>query len=108
VTSRQETTTHCHTPFLAHVLIIHRVADYPACKRVFDTAATMRKTAGEHSYQILRERQDAKMIVHFSTWSSHDDATRFFPSPELEQIRRNAGVRAPNFNCLHRRESSVL
>ncbi len=93
---------------LAHVLIIHEVADYPVWKRVFDAAATMREAAGEHSYQVLRDKKDANIIVHFSAWSSHDDAMRFFQSPELEAIRRTAGVKAPNFIYLHHLESGIL
>jgi len=93
---------------LAHVLIIHEVADYPAWKRVFDEAGAMRKDAGEYTYQVLRDKEDAHMIVHFSAWSSHDDAMRFFHSPELEKIRHKAGVKAPNFIYLHQLESGIL
>lgn len=93
---------------LAHVLILHEVADYPAWKRIFDAAATMRKTAGERSYQILREETDANKIVHFSAWTSHAEARRFFESPELVELRRRAGVKAPDFIYLHRLETGVL
>ncbi len=106
--SQQAATTSSHSHPLAHVLIIHEVADYPAWKRVFDAAAEMRKTAGEHSYQVLRDQDDANMIVHFSAWSSHDDAMRFFQSPELVEIRRKAGVKAPQFIYLHELESGIL
>ncbi len=93
---------------LEHVLILHEVADYPVWKRVFDAAAVIRKAAGEHSYQVLRERDDANRIVHLSAWSSHDDAMRFFQSPELEEIRRHAGVKAPTFLYLHKVEQGLL
>ena len=93
---------------LAHVLILHEVADYPVWKKVFDEAAVIRKAAGERSYQVLRERDDANRIVHFSAWSSHEDAMRFFQSPELEEIRRHAGVKAPTFLYLHQVEQGHL
>ncbi len=92
----------------AHVLILHAVADYEAWKRVFDSAATMRKEAGELSYRVLRDREDANNVVHFSAWTTHDDAMRFFQSPELEEIRRKAGVTAPTFHYLHLLECGVL
>lgn len=92
----------------AHVLILHAVADYGAWKRVFDSAATMRKEAGELSYRVLRDREDANSVVHFSAWTTHDDAMRFFGSPELEEIRRKAGVTAPTFHYLHLLECGVL
>lgn len=59
----------------------------------------MRKRAGEIRYQLLRCDNDANKIVHFSEWSSLDEAWRFFESPELVEIRRKAGVKAPNFIC---------
>lgn len=87
---------------------MHDVIDYPAWKRVFDAAATMRKNAGERSYQVLRHEADANRIVHFSAWSSHADAKRFFQSPELEEIRRQAGVKSPDFIYLKEVEAGVL
>lgn len=91
-----------------HVLIIHEVVDYPAWKKVFDGAAAMRKSAGEQSYQVLSYEGHANKIVHFSVWSSHANARRFFQSPELEQIRQQAGVKSPNFIYLNELETGVL
>ncbi|WP_309642980.1 antibiotic biosynthesis monooxygenase [Phenylobacterium sp.] len=79
------------------VLIIHEVEDYPAWKAVFDGAAGMRKAAGELSFQVLNFAGEPNRIVHFSRWRSLDGARRFFESPELIEIRRQAGVRAPEF-----------
>ncbi len=90
------------------VLIIHEVADYPAWKRVFDGAAGIRKEAGERSFQVLRYENDANRIVHFSAWTSIADARRFFESPRLVQIRKDAGVKAPEFIYLEEIESGVL
>ena len=91
-----------------HVLIIHEVADYPSWKKVFDGAAALRKSAGERSYQVLRYERDANKIVHFSVWSSHANARRFFESPELERIRQQAGVQSPDFIYLNELEAGVL
>jgi heme-degrading monooxygenase HmoA len=90
------------------VLIIHEVADYPVWKEVFDNAATMRKSAGECAFQVLACSGDANRIVHFSQWSSLDAARAFFESPELVQIRLDAGVKAPEFIYLDEIESGVL
>jgi quinol monooxygenase YgiN len=80
-----------------HVLIIHEVEDYPAWKKIFDEAAGIRKEAGERSYQILKYQDDPNKIVHFSTWTSLARARAFFESPRLVQIRKEAGVKAPEF-----------
>jgi quinol monooxygenase YgiN len=93
---------------MQHVLIIHEVESYPAWKAVFDQAAEIRKNAGEISYQLLRFDTDANNIVHFSEWSSLDNARRFFESPELVAIREKAEVKAPEFIYLHEIERGVL
>lgn len=93
---------------MAHVLIIHEVADYGAWKRVFDAAAPLRREAGERSYQVLRYHGDANRIVHFSAWSSLEGARRFFESPKLVEIRAQAGVKSPDFIYLEQVESGTL
>lgn len=93
---------------MQHVLIIHEVADYPAWKKVFDAASGIRRDAGERSYQVLKYETDANKIVHFSTWTSIADAKAFFESPKLVQIRREAGVEAPEFIYLEQLEAGTL
>jgi heme-degrading monooxygenase HmoA len=93
---------------MQHVLIIHEVDAYPAWKAVFDEASEIRKNAGEISYQLLHYDNDANAIVHFSKWSSLDKARRFFESAELVEIRKKAGVKAPNFIYLQEIERGVL
>ena len=93
---------------MPHVLIIHEVEAYPAWKAVFDQAADLRKRAGEISYQLLRYDNDANTVVHFSQWSSLDNARRFFESPALVEIRKQAGVKAPSFIYLQEIERGVL
>ncbi|MBL9144854.1 MAG: antibiotic biosynthesis monooxygenase [Verrucomicrobiaceae bacterium] len=91
-----------------HVLIIHEVADYPAWKTIFDSAAGIRKEAGERSYQVLKYDTDANKIVHFSAWTSLADARAFFESPRLVKIRQEAGVQAPEFIYLDQIEAGTL
>ena len=93
---------------MQHVLIIHEVSDYPAWKKVFDGAADIRREAGERSYQVLKYQNDANRIVHFSVWTSIDDAKRFFESPKLERIRGEAGVKSPDFIYLEQLEAAIL
>lgn len=93
---------------MPYVLIIHEVADYPAWKKIFDAASGIRKQAGERTYQVLRYEHDANRIVHFSTWTSLAAAKQFFESPELIQIRKDAGVKAPEFIYLEQLESGSL
>lgn len=90
------------------VLIIHEVADYAAWKKIFDEAADIRKQAGEISYQLLNYPHDANNIVHFSKWTSLDNARQFFESPALIDIRKKAGVKSPEFIYLNELENKIL
>ena len=93
---------------VAHVLIIHAVQDYGAWKKMFDAAAAIRKQAGEQSFQLLRYENDLNKVVHFSRWESIEKAKAFFASPRLAEIRKQAGVEAPEFIYLHQLEAGIL
>jgi quinol monooxygenase YgiN len=93
---------------MQYVLIIHEVEDYESWKKVFDNASDIRREAGERSYQVLKYERDPNKVVHFSSWTSIDDAKRFFESPKLIRIRAEAGVKAPDFIYLEQLESGTL
>lgn len=91
-----------------YVLIVHEVEDYPKWKQVFDAAAGIRREAGEIEYQLFVFDRDARQIVHLSRWTSLDAARDFFESPRLVEIRREAGVVAPEFRYLGQLEAGTL
>lgn len=93
---------------MKYVLIIHEVEDYIAWKKIFDNASTIRKEAGEISYQILKYKNEPNKIVHFSVWSSLEEAKDFFQSPKLIKIRADAGVKSPDFIYLEQLETGIL
>jgi quinol monooxygenase YgiN len=93
---------------MQHILIIHEVDDYDAWKKVFDGAADIRREAGERSFQVLRYESEPSRIVHFSAWTSIAAARAFFESPRLVKIRKEAGVRSPDFIYLEELESGTL
>lgn len=93
---------------MEHVLIIHEVEDYETWKKIFDDAAAIRKHAGELSYQVLKTDNNANKIVHFSKWTSIANAKAFFESPKLVEIRKQAGVKVPEFVYLELLEEGVL
>jgi len=93
---------------MKHVLIIHEVEDYNAWKKVFDNASAIRKEAGEISYQVLKYDKQPNKIVHFSIWASVEAAKNFFESPKLVQIRKEAGVKSPDFIYLDELETGIL
>jgi quinol monooxygenase YgiN len=93
---------------MEYVLIIHEVDDYAAWKKIFDEAAPIRKNAGELSYQVLKLDNNANKIVHFSKWVSLSNAKAFFESAKLVEIRKHAGVKAPEFIYLEQLEEGIL
>jgi len=93
---------------MKHVLIVHEVADYNVWKTIFDNATDIRKAAGEISYQVLKYHDNANKIVHFSVWTSTEAAKNFFESEKLIEIRKQAGVKSPEFIYLEELENGVL
>jgi quinol monooxygenase YgiN len=93
---------------MQYVLIIHEVVDYEAWKKVFDDASEIRKQAGERAYQVLKYENNPNKVVHFSSWTSIEDAKQFFESPKLIQLRKAAGVKSPEFIYLEQLESGTL
>lgn len=91
-----------------YVLIIHAVRDFVSWKQVFDDAAQLRREAGERSYRLLSYEHEPNRIVHFSQWLSLAQARTFFESPRLVELRKQAGVEAPEFIYLHQLETGVL
>jgi len=89
-------------------------SDYPRGCRLrplesgVDDAAALRRDAGEIEYRLLAFDDNANKVVHFSRWSSLAAARTFFESAELVEIRRQAGVRAPDFHYLTQIETGIL
>jgi quinol monooxygenase YgiN len=93
---------------MQYVLIIHEVQDYQSWKILFYQAADLRKEAGERSYQVLKYENNPNQIVHFSEWTSLQDAKTFFESPQLVEIRAKAGVKSLEFIYLEQLELGIL
>jgi quinol monooxygenase YgiN len=93
---------------MPYVLIIHEVTNYSTWKKIFDAAAGIRKEAGEITYQVLRYENEPNKIVHFSSWSSIENAKAFFESPRLVEIRKEAGVQSPEFIYLEQLQAGRL
>jgi quinol monooxygenase YgiN len=92
----------------AHALVIHHVADYPKWKQIFDNAAALRREAGEISFQVHIHAEDPHRVVHHAAWKSVEHARTFFESPEIEAIRKAAGVERPEFHYLQQLDGGAL
>lgn len=90
------------------VLIIHEVADHPAWKKVLEGTAGIRKRAGERSHQVLKYEVHSNKIERFSARTSIADAKTFFESLRLIEVRKEAGVNAPEIIDLEQMECGTL
>ena len=77
---------------MAHLLIKHKVKDYPAWKKVFDGVIDTRRAGGEKSYQILHTDSDNNNLVALFEWDSLENAKKYTTSPELKEAMGKAGV----------------
>lgn len=93
---------------MQYVLIIHEVQDFETWKQVFESAASLRQQAGEMSFQVLRDSANPRRVVHFARFQSLDRAKEFFESPRLVELRREAGVHAPEFIYLEESLTGTL
>ncbi len=93
---------------MKYVLIIHEVKDYEAWKVGSDKASAIIKEAGEIDYHVLSYAKDSNRIVHYSRFKSHEEAKAFFESENVRKIRKDFGVKQPEFIYLNKIEEGVL
>lgn len=77
---------------MAHMLIRHKVKNYPEWKKVFDGFISMRKAGGEKNYQIYHPDNDSNNVVAMFEWDNLDNAKKFANSSELKETMNKAGV----------------
>jgi quinol monooxygenase YgiN len=92
---------------MPYVLVTHEVEDYESWKVAFDNASRLLAAAGELEFQVLVDTANPDRVVHIARWTSEESARAFFQSPEVEEIRRRAGVKAPEFIYLELKDSGV-
>ena len=80
---------------MASMLIQHKVKDFAAWKKVFDSVAAMRKSGGELSAQLFRDANDPNKVTVLNKWDSLANAQKFAQSPELKAAMEKAGVDGP-------------
>jgi len=80
---------------MASMLIQHKVKDFAAWKKVFDSVAALRKSSGELSTQLFRDASDPNKLTVLNKWDSVANAQKFAHSPELREAMEKAGVDGP-------------
>ena len=77
---------------MTHMLVRHRVADFPAWKRVFDSHAAAQRAAGLRVRHVLRGRDDPAEVVLLFDVEDVERATGFVTSPEVPDAKVASGV----------------
>ena len=80
---------------MASMLIQHKVKDFGAWKKVYDSVAGMRKSNGELSDQIFHDASDPNKLTLLFKWDSMANAQKWAQSPDLRAAMEKAGVDGP-------------
>ena len=94
---------------MEHVLVRHRVDDYPKWKEAFDNFVETRKSFGEKSYQVLQHDEDTNNLYLMFGWDNKENAQKFFESSELKSTMQKAGVaEVPEIHFLNETDRGSL
>jgi uncharacterized protein (DUF1330 family) len=77
---------------MAMTVVLHRVADYDAWRRVYDSLADVQKAGGVIADSVHRMVGDRDNVLVLHEFGTVDEARAFFASPELQDGMRRAGV----------------
>ena len=80
---------------MASMLIQHKVKDFAAWKKIFDSVADLRSAGGELSAQVFRDASNPDSLTIINKWNSLENAQKFAHSPELKAAMEKAGVEGP-------------
>ena len=83
---------------MALLLIRHRVADYDAWRKVYDSVSDMPEFGGITSESVHRTVDDPNNVLVLHYFDSVDEARAFTTLPELKGAMQRAGVQGePRF-----------
>jgi len=72
--------------------VLHRVADYDAWRRVYDSVGDVQRQGGVTDHAVYRAEGDSNNVLVMHQFGSSQEAHSFFESPELRQAMQDAGV----------------
>jgi heme-degrading monooxygenase HmoA len=83
---------------MALLLILHRVADYDAWRKVYDAVSEMQEFRDVTSEAVHRMVDDPNNVLVLHYFDSVDKARAFTALPELKEAMQRAGVQGePRF-----------
>jgi quinol monooxygenase YgiN len=80
---------------MAAMIVKHRVADFDAWKKVFESMTGMRKEHGWTHHTVLRDANDPNLVTVINRMRDLSGAKGYAARPELREAMKNAGVQGP-------------
>ena len=80
---------------MAYMIVQHKVKDFAAWKKAYDSVVDLRTSNGELSDQIFRDESDPNKLTVVFKWNSLENAKKYAGSPELKAKMAEAGVEGP-------------
>ncbi len=72
--------------------VLHRVADYDAWRRVYDSVAGLQARGGVTSAAVYRSEGDPDNVLVMHQFASAEEAHAFFENAELREAMGSGGV----------------
>ncbi|MGA8015209.1 MAG: cyclase [Candidatus Dormiibacterota bacterium] len=77
---------------MATTVVLHRVADYPRWRKVYDEFEPVQKTGGVIKESVYQSKDDPNNVLVLHTFSTMAQAESFLANPELKSAMERGGV----------------
>jgi uncharacterized protein (DUF1330 family) len=77
---------------MALALVLHRVEDYDAWRRVYDSVSDLQKAGGVTAESVHRMVDDPNNVLVIHEFDTVDHARSFFADPALRDAMQRGGV----------------
>ena len=77
---------------MAVSVILHRVADYDAWRKVYDSVAQIQTDGGVTQESVYRMADDPDNVLVLHYFNDVDTAKEFFANPDLKNAMQRGGV----------------
>jgi hypothetical protein len=77
---------------MTYMLVRHKVTDFSAWKRVFDSHSSAQHDAGLRVEQVLRNIDEPNEVFLLFAVANVESARGFVSSPEVPEAQRQSGV----------------
>jgi quinol monooxygenase YgiN len=87
---------------MALLVVVHRVRDYAAWRRVYDDFAPQQRGAGVIAESVYRSKDDPNTVLVLHSFRTMAEAEAFVARPDLRDAMQRAGVEGmPRIEVYH-------